>query len=427
MARPVKLPANVAKLIKEIKNLEYSLDKRDKLGWAGVERSNMPDASMERVIDKFEKLKKWEKNGIITGPQYKKAVSQLEDIMPSLQRRVAQMGVVDGDMFPLRQAAPSAHVPKPNAYFDQAKAGKRPVRNISIADGDYTLPQSRQDLGGLGGPKAARSVPGIIPQAPPVQSSIPSTTGVVPPSKNLPTFALGQESPAPPPLRAQAGTPLTMIPDGRPMGTDAINMDATKEYDPRLKRMVGAGYGGTALTKLPSGEPTQFAIDEGRVGRSTSAAKQKPEPENMGPWQKRGSHMMRLRKGLENFDIAKAGKVGGKVAKGGLLGLPLLALDYMAPNNAIAASRNEGYGMLDDMGLDVQGGIDSIENPWARGGASLLDGLLIDPVMTAVGGAKKFKEMIQDDIAESKRLKKKRKESGWKPKAYRGGILANGD
>jgi len=47
--------------------------------------------------------------------------------------------------------------------------------------------------------------------------------------------------------------------------------------------------------------------------------------------------------------------------------------------------------------------------------------------MTAVGGAKKFTEMIQDDIAESRRLKRKRKESNWKPKAYRGGMLANGD
>ena len=165
------------------------------------------------------------------------------------------------------------------------------------------------------------------------------------------------------------------------------------------------GHSGTALTKLPSGEPTQFAIDEGRVSptRAESALNK-----------------------LKELDLAKAGKIGGKVAKGGLLGLPLLALDYMAPGNAIASSRKEGYGMLDDMGLDIQGGIDSIENPWARGGASLLDGLLVDPAMTAVGGARKFKEMISRDIKAASKRRKDRKKNNWKPKLYRGGPQANG-
>jgi len=456
MARTAKLPPNVAKLIKEIKNLEYSLDKRDRLGWAGVERSNLPDASMDRVVSKLEKLKKWEKNGIITGPQYKKAMSELKEIMPSLQRRVSQMGVVDGDMFRLPEPAPSAHVAKPNAYFDPKQDRRRPVTKGPVP-GLIGTEVAEKVPDPMFPPKATRSV-GAAPNTRPPLS--PQTVGTYRdklmnprpraprsgtgrgPSIKLPSFSR-PGAPALPPFtevprtsggyginpaaeRATMNAPRDMIPDGRPMPTGAINMDATKEYDPKVKKMVSAGHAGTALTKLPSGEPTQFAIDEGRVGRSNRAAKARPEPENMGPWTKRGHHVMRLRKGLEDLDLAKAGKIGGKIAKGGLLGLPLLALDYMAPNNAIASSRREGYGMLDDMGLDIQGGIDSIENPWARGGASLLDGLLVDPAMTAVGGAKKFKEMIVRDAKAANKRRKDRKKNNWKPKLYRGGPQANG-
>jgi hypothetical protein len=384
MARPVKLPPNVAKLIKEIKNLEYSLDKRDKLGWSGVERSNLPDASMDRVIDKFEKLKKWEKNGIITGPQYKKAVEQLEGIMPSLQRRVAKMGVVDGDMFRLPEPAPSSTVARPNAYYDPAKAGPQPVR----------------------------TPPGLI------GASMPET-----PRPAIP--------PKVPGMPGTAGT------------GDPINLKQS---------LLADNY---------TGGPSELAKDAGRVGSLSQgapgggvrkaarlAANPRPEPEGMGPWKPTGrteipdrlpepgipertkpvagQHMMRLREGLKDFDLAKAGKIGGKVAKGGLLGLPLLALDYMAPGNAIASSSKEGYGMLDDMGMDIQGGIDSIENPWARGGASLLDGLLVDPAMTALGGAKKFREMIVRDAKAAAKRRKDRKKSNWKPKLYRGGPRANG-
>ena len=114
-----------------------------------------------------------------------------------------------------------------------------------------------------------------------------------------------------------------------------------------------------------------------------------------------------------------AGKLAGKAGKGLGLGAALMMLDYMKPDNAIAASRNEGYGMLEDMGLDVAEGIDSIDNPLLRGGAGLLDGLIVDPAMTAVGGAKKFKDMIIKDV-KAARSRRKNRSKDWKPKTYRG-------
>ena len=44
---------------------------------------------------------------------------------------------------------------------------------------------------------------------------------------------------------------------------------------------------------------------------------------------------------------------------------------------------------------------------------------MVDPAMTAVGGAKKFKEMISRDIKAARKRRKDRKPD-FKPKTYRG-------
>tara|TARA_Y100000588_G_scaffold268823_1_gene284089 strand:+ start:747 stop:2201 length:1455 start_codon:yes stop_codon:yes gene_type:complete len=468
------------KLVREIMNLEKSLDKRDKLGWAGVERTNLPDASMDRVIDKFAKIEGMKKSGVITANQYDAAIKKLEKAIPSLQRRIANMGVVDGEMFRLPEPAPSSTVPKPNAYFDPAKAGARPV-------------STPQGLIGTQMPETPR--PAIPPKVP----GMAGTAGTGDPI-NLKQSLLADNytgGPSPEKFGPRGGKTLEELGRVSPIGHGSA-MQTMLGEPTRVDPIV------TAESRLKPHHPTGALINTGanaepagasvrRANKLAAAAKEADPLPGMGPWKQTGrgpipgeglsssgrsipgrsgltftekppkladhgptrkgrfgfpvherpnalgtmgvptkpdqagaSHMMRLREGLKDFDLSKAGKIGGKVAKGGLLGLPLLALDYMAPGNAIASSRREGYGMLDDMGIDIQGGIDSIENPWARGGASLLDGLLIDPAMTAVGGVKKFRNMIMDDIAESKRLKKKRKKNNWKPKLYRGGPQANG-
>jgi len=234
-------------------------------------------------------------------------------------------------------------------------------------------------------------------------------------------------------------------------GTSARNIGGNKSLLGGHSPAPGQGDPGGPIRKAArlSGSPASWR-SKGLPTVSERAIPPRPEPEDMGPWKQagrgsipagapdgalpgvkdsvdvNGSHMMRLRKGLENFDLAKAGKLGGKIAKGGLLGLPLLALDYMAPGNAIAASRDEGYGLLEDMGLDIQGGIDDIDNQWLQTGAGLLDGLVVDPAMTVVGGVKKFREMIVRDAKAASKRRKDRKKNNWKPKLYRGGPQANG-
>lgn len=486
MARTATLPPQVKKLIKEIAGVEKRLVASDRANWKGVARTDFPEPMMYKVVEKMAKIEAMRKSGIITGPQYKMAMDQIVEIVPSIQNKIASMGVTGGDMLDFGDSAPARSPVRSQDYARFETSGKYPstvgnnVAGNAASQLDSTV---RNSVPGLIGtevempepdprfpPKATRSVgaaPDVRPSSSPqtvrsyrdklmnprpraarTGSTVNSTPGTVfnadgsrvkgrrgtGPSIKLPSVPR-RGMPARPPFvedprtsvyginpvaeRATMNAPRDMIPDGRPMPAGAINTDATREYDPRVKKYVRAGYGGSALTRLPSGEPTNFAASEGRVGRTSAEIK----AENKALKDYYGKGWDKL-KGLEKDKVLKA---IGKVGKGAVLGLPLLALDYLAPNNAIAASRNEGYGMLEDIGLDVQGGIDSIDNPWLSGGASLLDGLLVDPVMTAVGGAKKFKEMIQDDIAESRRLKKKRKESNWKPKAYRGGMLANGD
>ena len=494
MARPVKLPPNVAKLIKAIKTDEKAMAVSERRGWSGVKATDMPDEILRRSYDKIEKINKLYKTKQITGPQYKAAMRELEVSIPRIQEKLSRNAVEFPDVPKELRWNPDTLDGPQRGYFDPAKAGKRPVRNISLnADFDYSgmLPQSRQDKQAMkmAGPTKNRFVDGKL-----IETEWPKDTR---PGRRHELLKGVREGFGGPKLAGMTGTAGTGDPINLKKSLLADNYTggpSPDKFGPRggktlgeLGRVSPLGQGSAIQTmlgdptrvdpivnaesRLKPHHPTGALLNSGANAEPAGASVRRhagyvydpkerryvmpktraPEPEGMGPWKQagrgsipagapdgalpgvkdsadvKGTHMMRLRKGLENFDLAKAGKIGGKVAKGGLLGLPLLALDYLAPGNAIASSRKEGYGMLDDMGLDIQGGIDSIENPWARGGASLLDGLLVDPAMTAIGGAKSLGKMLMDDLAEAKRLKKKRKESGWKPKRYRGGARANGD
>ena len=420
MARTATLPPQVKKLIKEIAGVEKRLVASDRANWKGVKRTDFPEPMMYKIVEKMGKIEAMRKSGIITGPQYKMAMDQIVEIVPGIQNKIANMSVTGGDMLDFGDSAPARSPVRSQDYARYEHSGKYPstvgknvagnakaqldstIRNsvpgligseVPIPEPDPLLPPKTNRAGGAAPQVAPKDIPQTIggPRGKQMASALPPWTEAPRPAS---VYGMNPSS-----TRAPALDPREMIPDATPMPSGAGNM----------------GRGG-GLYNFPRGTTTNAGAER---------------LEEMYPERTRVENRMKKdaasAKRAQKKAIDKAMGVAGKVGKGAVLGLPLLALDYLAPNNAIAASRNEGYGMLEDIGLDVQGGIENIDNPWLSGGASLLDALVVDPVMTAVGGAKKFTEMIQDDIAESKRLKKKRKESNWKPKAYRGGMLANGD
>ena len=111
-----------------------------------------------------------------------------------------------------------------NPRSRSARSG-RPTGSLSPAYDPITKRVEKRTKFHVGGPNAGKIKSGAG-RGPSIQ--LPSRAGQR--ASALPPWT---ESPAPPPLRAQSGATHNMIPDGRPMGTDAINMDATKEYDPK--------------------------------------------------------------------------------------------------------------------------------------------------------------------------------------------------
>ena len=420
MARTATLPPQVKKLIKEIAGVNKRLTTADRANWKGVKRTDFPDPMMSKIIDKLAKIEAMRKSGIITGPQFKMAMEQVADVVPAIQDKIAKLNITGGDVLDFGDPAPERSAVRSQDYARYEHSGKYPstlgkniagnaeaqlnpgVRNplpgligseVPIPEPDPMFPPKTNRAGGAAPQVASKFTPQTIggPRGKQVASALPPWTEAPKPAS---VYGMNPSN-----TRAPALDPRSMTPSAIPMSSGAGNL--------------GAGNG---MYNFPKGTPTNAGADR--------LAEIYPEKTRADKQRKKA---LAAERRAQKKAIDKTLGIAGKVGRGAVLGLPLLALDYLAPNNAIAASRNEGYGMLEDIGLDVQGGIDSIDNPWLSGGASLLDGLLVDPVMTAVGGAKKFKEMIQEDLAEAKRLKKKRKESGWKPKAYRGGMLANGD
>jgi len=376
-----------------------------KLGFeSSTTNTQTPDSIISRYVDRIADIRRLQKRPSVRSN--KKLMAQLDEALDMMSDGFVKLNSLLGD-----QATPDRW---PDMSSDlrstmgsnakaNAKAQLNPeVRNpmpgligseIATPEPDPRFPPKASQAGGAAPQVVPKTAPQTIggPRGKQVASALPPWTEVPKPAS---VYGMNPSN-----TRAPALDPRSMVPSATPMPSGAGNL--------------GAGNG---MYNFPKGTTTNAGADR--------LAEMYPEKTRADKQRKKAADAA---KRAQKKAIDKTLGMAGKLGRGAVMGLPLLALDYLAPNNAIAASRNEGYGMLDDMGIDIQGGIDSIDNPWLSGGASLLDGLLVDPVMTAVGGAKKFKEMIQDDIAEAKRLKKKRKESGWKPKAYRGGILANGD
>jgi len=376
-----------------------------KLGFeSSATNTQTPDSIISRYVDRIADIRRLQKRPSVRSN--KKMMKQLDDALDMMSDGFVKLNSLIGDQAtPDRWPDMSSDLRstmgsnvKANAKAQLDSEVRKPMRGligseVPIPEPDPMFPPKTNRAGGAGPQVAPKSTPQTIggPRGKQVASALPPWIEAPKPAS---VYGMNPSN-----TRAPALDPRQMIPDARPMPSGAGNM--------------GAGNG---MYNFPKGTTTNAGADR--------LAEMYPEKTRADKQRKKDAAAA---KRAQKSAIDKAMGVAGKVGKGAVLGLPLLALDYLAPNNAIASSRNEGYGMLEDIGLDVQGGIDNIDNPWLSGGASLLDGLLVDPVMTAVGGAKKFKEMIQEDIAESRRLKKKRKESNWKPKAYRGGMLANGD
>ena len=178
-----------------------------------------------------------------------------------------------------------------------------------------------------------------------------------------------------------------------PTGMIGSNADMVGETDlrPRLSPggLKGAGMGLTeyvdpikpqasAKPAIPTPAESSASAYAKRMGRQPT----RPSGGNLS------QPSIRNKKEYTKADIQKLAKNAGKVlGKGLLAGIPLMALDYFKPDNAIAQSRDAGYGLLKDMGVDVRGGIDSIENDYLRIGASIADGLLVDMPATIAGAA----------------------------------------
>ena len=426
-----KKHAELEKLIKTIKGVGPRLSASERNAWGGTARTDFPEPMMDKVVEKLEKIKKWKQNGIITEAQYKTAMKELEEVIPGIQRQIAKIGVTGGDVLEVDDVGPKGMGILKNPYFDQKKAGNTPARNIPLEGA--RMPQVKASGPG---PKLAGML-GTAGSAPPINLKeslladdytgspskmadeagrvkpreggwlIDKNTGrpvldqngkpIQDPTRKRPGFALDRSKEIPTPSRFPDSNPdpklrpSGMLPVSHVSGTNAMSTNTTRgAIPPTLMNQTNASE---SLESMRN-NPNKAKLPEGG---------NKPTEK---PWRSK-------------FDIAKAGKLAGKAGRGLGLGAGLMMLDYMKPDNAVAQSREEGYGLMEDMGLDVAGGIDSIENPWIQGGAGLLDGLIVDPAMTAAGGAKKFKEMISRDIKAARKRRKDRKPD-FKPKTYRG-------
>ena len=119
-----------------------------------------------------------------------------------------------------------------------------------------------------------------------------------------------------------------------------------------------------------------------------------------GKMAKAGGKSVRVPRAQGGFINAGLLKNIGKV---GLLGAGEAALNYFVPDNPINQARERGNGLLSDIGLDLQGGIEGIQNPMLRGSAHLANGMFADPFVTALGaganmGDRIYKEWTGENI-----------------------------
>ena len=105
--------------------------------------------------------------------------------------------------------------------------------------------------------------------------------------------------------------------------------------------------------------------------------------------------------GLERVPKSQGGFINAgllkNVGKVGLLGAGEAALNYFAPDNPINQARERGNGLLSDIGLDLEGAIEGIENPMLRAPAHLANGMFADPFVTALGAGANMGDRIRKE------------------------------
>ena len=120
--------------------------------------------------------------------------------------------------------------------------------------------------------------------------------------------------------------------------------------------------------------------------------KRNPQTGRLDGFNNAGLRVPRSQGGFINAGLLK------NIGNVGLLGAAEMGLNYLAPDNPVNQAREQGYGSLKELGLDIEGGIANIENPMLRGSAHLANGLLADPLITAYGAGNWMGDRIQQEL-----------------------------
>ena len=392
MAKPEKYTnAKIDKIAKQARSILKQADMSQQRGWVGTGRDT-PDTVLDRLVKKLDELQKFSESKAGSSPrlkdQIKRARKELESIYVEVNDTVKGTGFIEkatkgydaGNRVPFEdfrnygqgassidpsRFSPPAGGPSVNPLLEESRIAYPEIRSLPL-----DTPISPRPDGPNMGPRSTQSLGGILTEA---GDAVPEITT---PYGAADELAQGTGYPI------RHGGPLAIAENARPLGTGAVNL--------------GTGTGLVA----PLGGPSKFAKSlEGRVQLTSEQSKKEAEKKEKARLEKRDKKSKKgWQKLYESLTSDKALKTAGKIGKGGLLGLPLMALDYFAPDNAIASARESGYDSLSGMGMDVPSAIAGIENDYLRGAAHVADGLLVDPLATLLGGFDKVGDTVSDDL-----------------------------
>jgi len=378
-------------------------------GFVGAQATQGPDQLVDAALKRLEKLQSMEKH--LTKGQYTSALKDLTEDYTKVA------GISDGSIIPDRmdiddigrsamrdgEVDRTGTPKKPSNVFNKpADPEVRPVKSVKVSGETYT-PKASTNAGA----KVSSSTPGVLAghYADP-EMNIEMRERLLPPDAGGSYGKRHNIRKVPDPLLHNPGTGrfdnrlnggmtrpspaglLTESVDVAPRGgvsdlgdtkIKAPESARTRPGNPRNLWKEGIPEAKSGFVS-PLGNPTILAKGVGEAGEVTEGL------------------LSKIKKSVKSINPKYLGKFAGKAGKGLGLGAGLMMLDYMKPDNAVAASREGGYGILSDMGLDVQGGIDEIENPWLQGAAGLLDGLVIDPMATVVGAPGVIMDGVLSDL-----------------------------
>jgi len=393
MAKPEKYTnAKIDKIAKQARSILRDAEIKQSKGWVGT-GGHTPDTVLDRLVKKLDELQKFSESKAGSSSrlkdQIKRARKELESLYVEVNDIVKGTGFIEkatkgydaGNRVPfedfrnygqgassidLSRLSPPEGGPSVNPLLEESRI---PPMHVPAEPPRMPSP-SPSRAAPTAGPRATQSLGGILTEAGDVVPEITTPYGAAD------ELAQGTGYPI------RHGGPLAIAENARPLGTGAVNL--------------GTGTGLVA----PLGGPSKFAKSlEGRVQLTSEQSKKEAEKKEKARLEKRDKKSKKgWQKLYESLTSDKALKTAGKIGKGGLLGLPLMALDYFAPDNAIASARESGYDSLSGMGMDVPSAIAGIENDYLRGAAHVADGLLVDPLATLLGGFDKVGDTVSDDL-----------------------------